>query len=272
MPRPIHDFRALHAVRALRDSDACLGAQNSKKPTARSSLQRPSGTLRLCREVPTSSRAHKGLPLLPQLEGCSSAGRRGTLGCPGSSSRLFNSSIGSRKLNLVRIVPSSSWPSAVLLLSSCSAEASLTAGTAISAERRNEANRRLERVCWMIGVLCRLKCQSTKESTLCSCPPPRAGRINTPWTRKHLSFDFKELQRGGELAAFVFHEGHYLLALDGTEYFCSDSIHCPCCLCRESTTRKKTYDHQLLAAALVKPGKSTTRRMESRICRSCSPS
>jgi hypothetical protein len=66
---------------------------------------------------------------------------------------------------------------------------------------------------------------------------------------------FKALQRGGALEAFVFYEGYYLLALDGTEYFCSDSIHCPCCLCRESSTGKKSYYHQMLAAALVKPGK-----------------
>ena len=33
---------------------------------------------------------------------------------------------------------------------------------------------------------------------------------------------FKEWQREGELEAFAFHEGHYLLALDGTEYLSSD--------------------------------------------------
>jgi hypothetical protein len=195
----------------------------------------------------------------------------------------------------------------------------------------------------VIRALCPWKCQSTKEPNFIILPPPRAERINTPWTRKHLSFDplieqirgwaeglpdsredpddtmadaimsafamfslkdpsllafqerrndetmknlyrirvissdtqmrqildplasgllrpiftgiFKKAQRGGALEAFVFYEGYYLLALDGTEYFWSDSIHCPCCLCRESSTGKKSYYHQMLAGALVKPGK-----------------
>jgi hypothetical protein len=66
---------------------------------------------------------------------------------------------------------------------------------------------------------------------------------------------FQELQRGKALESFVFHEGYYLLAIDGTEYFCSDSIHCPSCLCRESKTGKKSFYHQMLSAVLVKPGK-----------------
>lgn len=48
------------------------------------------------------------------------------------------------------------------------------------------------------------------------------------------------LQRGKALEPFVFHEGHYLLAVDGTEHFSSDSIHCSNCLCRESKTGKAT--------------------------------
>jgi hypothetical protein len=38
---------------------------------------------------------------------------------------------------------------------------------------------------------------------------------------------FYELQRGGMLKEFVFHDGHYLLAIDGTGNFCSTNI---CCL------------------------------------------
>ena len=174
-------------------------------------------------------------------------------------------------------------------------------------------------------------------------PPPRTEQVNTPWTRKHLSFDplierirlwaeglpdcrqdpdysmadaimsafamfslkdpsllafqqrrndenmknlfrirqipsdtqmreiadplapdflrpifneiFQVAQRGKALEDFVFYEGYYLLSLDGTEYFSSNTIHCDCCLCRESQTGKKSFYHQMLCAAMVKPGK-----------------
>jgi hypothetical protein len=65
---------------------------------------------------------------------------------------------------------------------------------------------------------------------------------------------FRDLQRGKVLEQFVFHEGHYLLSVDGTGYFSSNTIHCPSCMCKESRTGKKTYHHQMLAAAIVSPG------------------
>ena len=41
---------------------------------------------------------------------------------------------------------------------------------------------------------------------------------------------FRALQRGKALEEMVFVEGHDLLALDGTGYFCSNQIHCESCL------------------------------------------
>ncbi len=41
---------------------------------------------------------------------------------------------------------------------------------------------------------------------------------------------FRHLQRGKALEAMVFLDGHYLLALDGTGYFASKTIHCASCL------------------------------------------
>ena len=41
---------------------------------------------------------------------------------------------------------------------------------------------------------------------------------------------FRQLQRGKALEAMVFLDGHYLLALDGTGYFSSKTIHCASCL------------------------------------------
>jgi hypothetical protein len=43
---------------------------------------------------------------------------------------------------------------------------------------------------------------------------------------------FRQLQRGRALEALTFLDGHYLLALDGTEYFSSKTIHCASCLHR----------------------------------------
>lgn len=64
---------------------------------------------------------------------------------------------------------------------------------------------------------------------------------------------FYELQRGGKLKGFVFHEGHYLLAIDGTGCFCSTKISCPHCLVKNKTSGKTEYAHQMVAAVLVHP-------------------
>jgi hypothetical protein len=65
---------------------------------------------------------------------------------------------------------------------------------------------------------------------------------------------FGQLQRGKALEPFVFHEGCYLLSIDGTEYFSSKKVHCESCLQRKnSKTGEITYYHQMLGAVLVHP-------------------
>ena len=65
---------------------------------------------------------------------------------------------------------------------------------------------------------------------------------------------FRDLQRGKALEQFVFHEGCYLLALDGTGYFSSSAVHCDSCLQKvNSRTGEVTYSHQMLGAVLVHP-------------------
>jgi hypothetical protein len=65
---------------------------------------------------------------------------------------------------------------------------------------------------------------------------------------------FRDLQRGKALEQFVFHEGCYLLALDGTGYFSSPTVHCNSCLQKvNSRTGEVTYSHQMLGAVLVHP-------------------
>ena len=65
---------------------------------------------------------------------------------------------------------------------------------------------------------------------------------------------FRQLQRGKALEPFVFHQGCYLLSLDGTGYFSSSSIHCDSCLEKvNKQTGEVTYQHQMLAAVLMHP-------------------
>ncbi len=66
---------------------------------------------------------------------------------------------------------------------------------------------------------------------------------------------FRQLQRGKALEALVFFQGCYLLALDGTGYFSSPTIHCPSCLETHHRDGSITYSHQLLGAALIHPGR-----------------
>ena len=64
---------------------------------------------------------------------------------------------------------------------------------------------------------------------------------------------FTQLQRGKALESMVFLEDHYLLALDGTGYFSSKTIHCASCLRKVHRNGSVTYSHQMLGAALVHP-------------------
>ena len=79
-------------------------------------------------------------------------------------------------------------------------------------------------------------------------------RVNPLELRPAFNDVFRALQRGKALESFVFHEGCYLLCLDGTTYFSSDAIHCPGCLQKfSSTTGEISYSHQMLGAAVVHP-------------------
>ena len=48
--------------------------------------------------------------------------------------------------------------------------------------------------------------------------------------------------------------GTLLLALDGTEHFSSQAIHCECCSTRRHANGQVTHFHSALTPALVKPG------------------
>ncbi len=73
------------------------------------------------------------------------------------------------------------------------------------------------------------------------------------WLRPSFKGVFGQLQRGKALEAMTFLDGHYLVALDGTEYFSSKTIHCASCLQKQHRNGSITYYHQLLGAAIIHP-------------------
>ncbi len=68
---------------------------------------------------------------------------------------------------------------------------------------------------------------------------------------------FRQLQRGKALEPMVFFDDCYLLALDGTGYFSSKTIHCASCLQKVHRNGSVTYHHQMLGAAIVHPDMRT---------------
>ena len=62
------------------------------------------------------------------------------------------------------------------------------------------------------------------------------------------------LRQHGGLAPFQRLGSRVLIALDGTEYFCSQKLGCPRCLTRRRTNGKVESYHAMLAATLVAPG------------------
>jgi Transposase DDE domain len=63
---------------------------------------------------------------------------------------------------------------------------------------------------------------------------------------------FRQLQRGKVLERFQF-LGAYLLLMDGTQYFTSDTIHCEGCLKKVHRDGSVSYSHQMLSAVLAHP-------------------
>src|SRR2546427_7884724 len=64
---------------------------------------------------------------------------------------------------------------------------------------------------------------------------------------------FRQLQRGKALEPLAFLDDYYLVALDGTGYFSSTTIHCASCLQKAHRNGSITYYHQMLGAAIIHP-------------------
>ncbi len=77
--------------------------------------------------------------------------------------------------------------------------------------------------------------------------------VSPKWLRPVFKSIFRQLQRGKALEAMTFLDGYYLLALDGTGYFSSKTIHCASCLHQVHRNGTITYTHQMLGAAIIHP-------------------
>jgi len=64
---------------------------------------------------------------------------------------------------------------------------------------------------------------------------------------------FGHLQRGKQLLLYKLDSGHYLIALDGSQYFSSEKINCPSCLTYKGSKSKLRYSHQILQAVMLCP-------------------
>ncbi len=64
---------------------------------------------------------------------------------------------------------------------------------------------------------------------------------------------FHFLQRNKYIEKYKFLNKSYLVALDGSEYFTSENIHCSKCLVKKSRDGSVRYHHQILQATLVHP-------------------
>src|SRR5260370_27076138 len=72
----------------------------------------------------------------------------------------------------------------------------------------------------------------------------------------HFPHALEVLEAGDGLTAFRRLGHHVLIAFDGTEYYRSAKLHCPCCSTRKRSGGTPEYFHTLVAATLVAPGHS----------------
>ena len=67
---------------------------------------------------------------------------------------------------------------------------------------------------------------------------------------------FERLEEGGLLSKFRVLDGQLLVALDGTQYYSSDKIHCQNCLSRQSSKGQTLYYHTAITPVIVCPGRA----------------
>lgn len=99
---------------------------------------------------------------------------------------------------------------------------------------------------------------------------PHIRNLLDPIAPEHLAGPFwrifEHLRDGDYLPAYQGHFGGWLLALDGTNYFSSQKIHCPQCTVRVMNDRTY-YSHSLVAPLLVAPGQPRVIALEPEFVR-----
>lgn len=107
-------------------------------------------------------------------------------------------------------------------------------------ERRNDAPHNL-RTLYGVGVI---PCDTSMREIL--------DPVDPQWFRPLFKAGFSALQRGKALEQMVFMEDSYLLCLDGTGYFSSNTLFSDKCMKKEhSKTGTTTYHLQTVGAAIV---------------------
>jgi hypothetical protein len=108
-------------------------------------------------------------------------------------------------------------------------------------ERRQDPHSNLDTIYGIARVPCDSQLRGILDEVAPSCLRPCFTEV------------FRQWQRGKALEAFVFFEGPDLLAFDGSQYFSSQTMHCPQCLEKHHRNGTTTYSHQMLSAVLVHP-------------------
>jgi len=67
---------------------------------------------------------------------------------------------------------------------------------------------------------------------------------------------YHRLEAQGYLERFQVLDGHLLVALDGTEYYSSQKVSCPCCSTRTSKKGQVSYSHKALLPVIVSPSQA----------------
>ena len=83
----------------------------------------------------------------------------------------------------------------------------------------------------------------------------RLDKISPRQLRSPFKKIFSNLQRSKVLEMYAYLDGHYILSIDGTGQFSSETIHCKNCCEKNSRSGKTTYYHHLLGGCIVHPDK-----------------
>jgi hypothetical protein len=99
---------------------------------------------------------------------------------------------------------------------------------------------------------------------------PQVRNLLDPIAPEHLTSPFwrvfEQLRDGDYLKAYQGHLGLWLCALDGTQYFSSEKIHCAQCTTRVVNERSY-YSHALVAPLIVAPGENRVIALEPEFVR-----